>query len=77
MTGASPWTSYDAANILLAALTAGAASRAATRAHVAGYSGEGVGGRYRFTATGELEASTINRWAYTVRDGVPEVKPIR
>jgi branched-chain amino acid transport system substrate-binding protein len=32
---------YDAANILLAALTAGAASRAATRAHVAGYSGEG------------------------------------
>jgi ABC-type branched-subunit amino acid transport system substrate-binding protein len=68
---------YDAANILLAALTAGAASRAATRAHVAGYSGEGVGGRYRFTATGELEASTINRWAYTVRDGVPEVKPIR
>jgi ABC-type branched-subunit amino acid transport system substrate-binding protein len=68
---------YDAANIFLAALTRGAASRAAIRAHVAGYAGEGVGGRYRFTATGELEASTINRWAYTVRDGVPEVKPIR
>jgi ABC-type branched-subunit amino acid transport system substrate-binding protein len=61
--------SYDAANVLLAALGAGKATRADVLSFVKAYDGQGVSRRIKFTASGDLEPSTPTVWAYQVKQG--------
>jgi branched-chain amino acid transport system substrate-binding protein len=60
---------YDAANVLLAALGAGKATRADVLSFVNAYDGRGVSRRIKFTASGDLDPSTPTVWAYTVKQG--------
>jgi ABC-type branched-subunit amino acid transport system substrate-binding protein len=61
--------SYDAANVLLAALGAGKATRADVLSFVNAYDGQGVSRRIKFTASGDLDPSTPTVWAYTIKSG--------
>jgi branched-chain amino acid transport system substrate-binding protein len=61
---------YDSANVLLAALAAGKATRADVLSFVNSYDGQGVSRRIKFTATGDLDPSGSSVWAYTVKSGV-------
>ena len=64
---------FDAANIYLAGLQAGAATRSAMLAFVNGYSGRGVSRSIKFTVNGDLNVSSLDIWAYKV-DGQYVVK---
>jgi branched-chain amino acid transport system substrate-binding protein len=59
---------YDAANVLLAALNAGKATRADVLKFVDAYDREGVARRIKFTDKGDL-STPPNVWAYVVRGG--------
>jgi len=62
-------SAYDAANILLAGVKAGKASRPDMLEFVKNYSGEGVAATYKFTETGELDPAQVKIWAYKVQGG--------
>jgi len=61
--------SYDAANVLLAALAAGKATRADILSFVNSYDGQGVSRRIKFTSTGDLDPSSPTVWAYKIKSG--------
>jgi ABC-type branched-subunit amino acid transport system substrate-binding protein len=61
--------SFDAANVLLAALLAGKSVRADVNAFVGAYDQQGVSRQIKFTPTGDLDPSTPTVWAYVVRGG--------
>jgi branched-chain amino acid transport system substrate-binding protein len=61
--------SYDATNVLLAALAAGKSTRADVNAFVGAYDGQGVSRQIKFTPTGDIVATAPAVWAYLVRDG--------
>ncbi|MCB0936123.1 MAG: branched-chain amino acid ABC transporter substrate-binding protein [Mycobacterium sp.] len=56
---------YDAAAILLKGIDSGAVTRPALRDFVAGYDGQGLARRYKWTDTGELTSNLI--WIYKVQ----------
>ncbi|SDZ09279.1 branched-chain amino acid transport system substrate-binding protein [Micromonospora pattaloongensis] len=62
-------TAFDAANILLAGIKAGKATRPAMLEFVKGYTGEGVAANYKFTETGELDPAEVKVWAFKVQGG--------
>ncbi|WP_203929398.1 ABC transporter substrate-binding protein [Virgisporangium ochraceum] len=61
--------SFDAANVLLAALAAGKSVRADVNAFVGAYDSQGVSRQIKFTPTGDLDTSTPTVWSYVVRGG--------
>src|SRR3712207_9282210 len=58
---------FDAANVLLAALGAGNATRADVLDYVNGYEENGVSPRIKFGPDGDLEAGDPHGWSYQVR----------
>jgi branched-chain amino acid transport system substrate-binding protein len=62
-------TAYDAANILLAGIKDGKATRPALLEFVKGYSGEGVAASYKFVEGGELDPAQVKVWAFKVTGG--------
>jgi branched-chain amino acid transport system substrate-binding protein len=61
--------SFDAANVLLAALNAGKSTRADVNTFVNAYDGQGVSRQIKFTGTGDLNAPNPTVWAYLVKGG--------
>lgn len=60
---------YDAANVLLNSLGSGKATRTDVLSYVNAYDRQGVSRRIKFTASGDMEPSSVNVWAYTVKSG--------
>jgi branched-chain amino acid transport system substrate-binding protein len=60
---------YDAATVFLHGISTGHLSRPAMVAYVSAYSAPGVTATVRFDRTGELVGSSVQIWAYRVRDG--------
>jgi branched-chain amino acid transport system substrate-binding protein len=57
---------YDATNIYLAGLQAGASTRQAMLDFVNKYSGHGVSRSIKFTVSGDLDVSSLDIWSYKV-----------
>ena len=60
---------YDSANVFLAGLAAGKATRADMLSFVNAYDAQGVSRRIKFTPTGDLEPDSASVWAYKVKSG--------
>lgn len=60
---------FDAANVLLAGLNAGKATRADMLAWVNGYDGEGISRHVKFTPKGDLDGNKLQVWIYKVSNG--------
>jgi ABC-type branched-subunit amino acid transport system substrate-binding protein len=61
--------SYDAANVLLAALGAGKSTRADVLEFVHRYNAQGVSRQIKFTSDGDLDPAIPIVWAYLVKNG--------
>jgi len=60
---------YDAANVLLAGLRKGRTTRATLLAWVNAYSADGVSRHVQFTPAGDVSATGMKVWVYTVKKG--------
>jgi branched-chain amino acid transport system substrate-binding protein len=60
---------FDATNVLLAGMQAGAATRADMLRFVKAYDSEGIARRIKFTAHGDLDVTSLQVWAYRVSGG--------
>jgi ABC-type branched-subunit amino acid transport system substrate-binding protein len=60
---------FDATNVLLAGMQAGAATRADMLKFVKRYDAEGVSRRIKFSANGDLDVTSLQVWAYRVSNG--------
>lgn len=60
---------FDAANILLNGIKAGNTDRGKLNDFVTKYEGQGITKKFKFQENGELDASVVAIWAYTVKGG--------